>query len=658
MICTLAAAVGYSAPARAQDGQATATGTAAASMAAAPVESEPVEPAETATVTAALEPDPEPEPEAPDPEAEQLYIVGSRRVMRSVLDSTTPVDMIEGSDFATQAPTDLDRLLRALVPSYNVAPQPISDAATLIRPANLRGLPPDSTVVLVNGKRRHRASVITFLGAGLSDGAQGVDISPIPALALKRVEVLRDGAAAQYGSDAIAGVMNFVLKDSPSGAMVTTRLGSTYEGDGTAWTVAGNVGVPLTKSGFFNFTIEYGNADPTDRSVQRADASALIAAGNDEVGNPAQIWGTPEVSDDLKLFANMGIDVAEGVKVYAFGNVARRDVLGGFFFRNPNTRTGVFGPSGRDPNFQLVDENGPVFDDDGAPVFRSLNGTQLLVGDLDGIGQGVACPAVPIVDSVPDADALALISDPDTEVGRNCFVFNERFPGGFTPQFGGRVSDMSLVGGVRGITDFGLTWDLSANIGQNETKFIIQNTVNASLGPSSPTEFSPGTYRETDQTFNLDFTVPFEIGTFSPLTVAFGGEYRKETFTIVAGDTASFDIGGLANTGGGAAQGFVAGFDQTSDPLNPTIDTSGTNLIPAGFSIGSNGFPGFSNDIAGSFDRENVAGYIDLAADVVEEWDAAGRRSYREFRDLRHAGRGQSIDADQRRRHVGRRIWQ
>ena len=513
-------------------------------------------------------------------EPEQIVVVGSRRVMRSVLDSPTPVDMIEASDFVSQAPTDMDRLLRSLVPSFNVNPQPISDAATLIRPANLRGLPPDSIVVLTNGKRRHRGSVISFLGAGLSDGAQGVDIGPIPSLALKRVEVLRDGAAAQYGSDAIAGVLNFVLRDDPDGATVYYKLGQTYEGDGTAWSIAGNVGLPMTERGFFNFTVEYGNQGATDRSVQRADAAALIDAGNTDVRDPAQVWGTPEVNDDLKLFANMGLEVAKGIRAYMFGNFARKDVRGGFFFRNPNTRPGVFS-----------------FSNEAAGI---NNGDFLLVGDLTADGSG-NCPSftrevtnddgttetrtfrgIPINGNVPDADLLAQVRADD-----NCFVYNELFPGGFTPQFGGRIIDLSIAGGVRGVTDIGLTFDVSASIGQNQADFVLLNTVNASLGPDTPTEFDPGAYTETDQTFNLDLTYPVELGLYSPLTIAAGAEYRQENFRVTAGDGASFEIG----------------------PLNTQ-----------GFSAGSNGFTGFSNDDAGDFKRRNVAGYVDLTADLFRGW--------------------------------------
>ena len=145
-----------------------------------------------------------------------------------------------------------------------------------MRPASLRNLAHDHTLVLVNGKRRHRSSVIAWF-AGVTDGAQGPDISTIPSIALRQVEVLRDGAAAQYGSDAIAGVMNFLLKDDRSGGSLEFNTGTYRAGDGDAYTMAGNVGLPLGDTGFVNLSLEYGNADPTNRSVQRADAAALIA---------------------------------------------------------------------------------------------------------------------------------------------------------------------------------------------------------------------------------------------------------------------------------------------------------------------------------------------------------------------------------------------
>ena len=228
--------------------------------------------------TFAQDADPEVTESQADTLIEDIVVIGSRRRDRSATESPVPVDVIAGDDFAVQGDNNLDALVASQVPSYNVGQEPISDAATFIRPATLRGLPPDSTLVLVNGKRRHRGAVITWLGSGISGGAQGTDVSAIPAIALERLEVLRDGASAQYGSDAIAGILNFVLKDDSSGTTLDANWGSHYKGDGDVLTLAGNVGLPLTADGFANLSFEWKEAEPTDRGVQRGDAQALIDA--------------------------------------------------------------------------------------------------------------------------------------------------------------------------------------------------------------------------------------------------------------------------------------------------------------------------------------------------------------------------------------------
>lgn len=150
-------------------------------------------------------------------EIEEVTVIGSRAPGRTATQSSVPVDVLDGLELQAQGTSDMDDLLRNLIPSYNVQRLPISDAASITRPANLRGLPPDNTLILVNGKRWHRGAVIAELGGSLAAGSQGPDLASIPAIALKRVEVLRDGAAAQYGSDAIAGVINFQLKDASDG---------------------------------------------------------------------------------------------------------------------------------------------------------------------------------------------------------------------------------------------------------------------------------------------------------------------------------------------------------------------------------------------------------------------------------------------------------
>ncbi len=498
---------------------------------------------------------------------EEIVTTGTRAQARSVEDSPAPVDVLAGEYFSNQGDTDLQNLVRNIVPSYNVNVQPISDAATVVRPANLRGLAPDHTLVLINGKRRHRAAVIYWLGNGVANGAQGPDISMIPSIALKQVEVLRDGAAAQYGSDAIAGVMNFILKDDAEGLTVEGRWGQYQEGDGDKYAVAANLGLPLTDAGYANFSFEYGESDPTSRSVQRDDAAALIAAGNTNVLNPAQIWGSPLIEDDIKFWGNLGLDLGNGNFAYAFGNHSEKFVDGGFYFRNPNTRSAVF--SGDD-------------------------GETLLIGDLQ-LAEGGApagCPTVTITNDVPDPAALAEVFARD-----ECFSFQEIFPGGFTPRFGGDVSDQSLVAGVRGEMDNGLRWDFSAGFGRNEVDFFIRNTVNASLGPATPTSFDPGNYTQLENMVNLDFG-------YSPTdntNIAFGAEYRLEEFEITVGQEESFLIGPLA---------------------------------PQGFSAASNGFPGFSNIAGGKFDRRNTAVYVDGEWEPTDSLLLGAAVRFEDFQDF------------------------
>ena len=497
---------------------------------------------------------------------EQVVVVGSRAQPRSVTASPVPIDAIALQDVVSQGATTLDYQLRTLVPSFNVATHPISDAATLVRPASLRNLAHDHTLVLVNGKRRHRSSVIAWF-AGVTDGAQGPDISTIPAIALRQIEVLRDGASAQYGSDAIAGVLNFLLKDDRSGGSLEFNTGTYRAGDGDAYTIAGNVGLPLGNTGFVNLSMEYGNADPTNRSVQRADAAALIAAGNTHVADPAQIWGNPTIEDDLKLFANFGTGGDRAAEFYGHANYAEKKVTEGFYFRNPNNR---------------------------ANIYSLDDGETLMVGDRRWARSGVPgagnCPTVPIADNVPDPAALAQVA-----AEPNCFTFRELAPGGFTPQFGGEVSDASVVGGLRGSLENGLIWDASASYGMHESDFFFLNTVNASLGLDTPREFDPGLYRQED--VNLNFDVSHAVG--EVVNIAAGAEWRDERFTIGAGGRPSWEVGPYA------AQGFVSG---------------------------SNGFPGFPDYTAGDWSRSNVALYGDLELrDPDGGWTVGGALRFEHF---------------------------
>ncbi len=252
---------------------------------------------------------------------------------------------------------------------------------------------------------------------------------------------------------------------------------------------------------------------------------------------------------------------------YTFGTWSGRDVDGSFFYRNPNTRSGVFaGPDGN-----------------------------LLVADL-APDDDMPCREVIVTDGLADPTALAtVISDPD------CFVYNEWFPGGFTPRFGGEVGDTSITVGWRGERPRGLTYDFSVSVGRNEAVYRIRNTVNASYGPDTPTAFDLGAQVQFERVVNADFTYPVDIGAASDLNVAFGAQHHREVLEMVAGDTESWAPGGFEDQG---------------------------------FSVGSNGFQGFSADVAGRFGRESYSTYLDLEVDATDRWLVSGALRYEQFSDF------------------------
>ena len=497
-------------------------------------------------------------------ELEELVVIGSRRAARTSTEAPVPIDVLSETDLQSQGSTDILDVLTNVVPSYNVGREPISDAGTLIRPANLRGMPSDSTLVLVNGKRRHRGAVIGEFITGINKGAQGVDLMPLAGIAMKQVEVLRDGASAQYGSDAIAGVMNFVLSDDPEARNIQVHLGQYYEGDGDIWQVSGLFGTHLGREGFATLAFEVKDTGPTSRGVQDAGAQALIDAGNRAVPNYPEdfaiIWGTPIIENDYKFLVNSAVETGANSEVYAFGNYASRVTDGSFFYRNPTNRRGVF-----------VDGN-----------------NNLLVADTTTNGSG-GCSNV----NTP-ANLQAMIQSP------NCFVFNQVFPGGFTPRFGGKVIDSNFVSGLRGEWN-GIGYDVSASFGRSEIQYVMRSSLNPSMGPNSPTSFDLGTQIQSERLLNVDFTYPIDLGLASDLNLAFGGQVHAEQFEIKAGDRASSEPGGFQDQG---------------------------------FAIGSNGFQGFSVDVAGRFKRRSNALYVDAEVDVTENWLASAAFRWEDFEDF------------------------
>ena len=493
-------------------------------------------------------------------ETERIQIIGSRRTNRSPSDALAPIDIIGKQDLNSRGNNGIISTISNIIPSYNVSQEAISDAGTLIRPANLRGLPTDSILVLVNGKRRHRSGVIYEYISGLNVGAHGVDLEPIPSIALSSVEVLRDGAAAQYGSDAIAGVINFRLEDTPEKNRIEFRTGQYFQGDGTKFELSGIFSDTVGKRGTGNFSFEFSDSKATSRGIQDPAVNDLLNTGISQqaIQDPVVIWGAPDITNNIKLFSNLEFDMAkanEYKQLYFFGNWAQREIDGSFFYRNPNTRAGVF--------------------------TNPINGTRLFY-DMTENNTG-NCPTPTIPGSTDDREALQLVA-----INPDCFAFNEWFPGGFTPRFGGNISDKSLTAGLRGDLLYNkseLTYDFSLVSGSNRVDYVLRNSVNASLAENSPTNFKLGAQIQTERVFNADFIYPLDVNFESDLNIAFGYQHHFEQFEIIAGEKAAHEIGPFSDNGE---------------------------------SIGANGFPGFSPATANTNKRSSNAIYIDMETEVVE----------------------------------------
>ncbi|MEH3107877.1 MAG: TonB-dependent receptor [Sphingomonas fennica] len=530
-------------------------------------------PAPVNTVAQAINPD------IPPNDAETVVVTGVRGQARTVADSPVPIDVISPREIRSVSNTDTVDVLRTVIPSLNVTRAPNSTTGTFIRSVTLRGLPEDKTLLLVNSKRRHRTASVGISGAG----AHGQDSAVIPSLALRSIEVLRDGAAAQYGSDAIAGVVNFILNDADHGVAATAQAGQYYKGDGESLMAAVNAGFKIGARGFLNVTAQFNDDQNTNRANQFTttvfDARAYAAANPAyaalvDLDRPLQPSGQPK-NRAIRTFVNSGYDVTDDVRVYAFGNYSWSRGL-------------AFG------NYRYPVAGQPVND---VPV-RLQNGS--------------------------------------------IFRFNQLFPAGFTPHFTGTVQDMSSVGGVKGQVDLGgnaLSYDVGMRYGWNKIVYRIFNTVNPSLGPASPREFTPNTYTNEELGVNGDFSYEVPVAAFAkPLTLSAGFEARKETYKIFPGDPASYAAGTFSRPD---PFGFCNAATRTLNPTAPqnqgincanylagTADGfAGIDPVYGTLSGGSNGFTGTQPTIAGSFRQRSQSVYAEVSTDVVTGvfLDVAGR---------------------------------
>ncbi len=407
--------------------------------------------------------------------------VGTRSEGVQPLESAVPVELVLGERLRSTGQLEAGRALQMQVPSFNFSSSTISDGTDALRPATLRGLGPDQTLVLVNGKRRHNSALL-HVNTSVGRGTAGTDMNAIPIAAIERIEVLRDGAAAQYGSDAIAGVINIVLKDTP-GFTVDTSWGQTYAGDGDTFVQSMHGGWASEKGAFVNMTFEARDRHRTNRAGWSArqqypltdcapDAPYAIGAGagNPGPGTPGRCFDPREYtfyrknfrigdadSEHYSMYYNAGVPLGERVTFYSFGGWTQRDNQSTGFYRRAN-------------------------------------------------------------------------------VSNTVLAF---YPDGFLPEINTDISDLSFLGGIDFSTVSGWNFDLSLGHGRNQFDFLITNSNNATYGTASPRQADSGGPRFDQTTFNIDVSRAFE-GNGRTTNLAFGTEFRQDGYGIRAGEPFSY----------------------------------------------------------------------------------------------------------------------
>jgi iron complex outermembrane receptor protein len=449
---------------------------------------------------------------------EAFVSTGSRFNDRTVIDSPVPIDIVSNLEIRAGGYTEANQILQALAPSFNFPRPSVTDGSDHIRPATLRGLAPDQVLVLVNGKRRHSSALVNVNGS-IGRGSVSVDLNAIPTTSIGSIEVLRDGAAAQYGSDAISGVINVSLRKD-IGYELTSTVGKTYAGDGGVIEGAFDGGSKLGDTGFLHASTYFRHRDQTNRTgrdirqqyfITRNGVPTIAGVFSGTNNQPVYLAGdvldprettfdrhnAQQGDSDSKeggIFLNGSLPTASGVEVYGFGGFTKRD-----------------GRSAANFRVALNDNN-----------VRAI------------------------------------------------------FPNGFLPFIEAKITDASLTGGAKGRAG-DWAYDVSETWGQNKLRYDVDHTVNATLGTASPTHFYAGELSFQQSVTNADLTRNFDIGGRSPLKTAIGAEYRWENFQIKAGEPNSYRNGGVlildgpkagvaASTTPGA-QGFP-GY-QPADETNP-----------------------------------------------------------------------------------------
>jgi len=532
----------------------------------------------------------------------EAIVIGSRNPNRTALESAVPVDVIDVKELNNVAPqVNLNQILNYVAPSFTSNTQTISDGTDHIDPASLRGLGPDQVLVLINGKRRHNSSLVNVNGT-FGRGSVGTDLNAIPAASIKRLEVLRDGAAAQYGSDAIAGVINIVLNDNVNELSFNVTAGANFSKnaneqtggvDGETVNVSANYGLALgDNGGFINFT---GDFD------YREDYSRM----KEWEGDVFNLYNTVErfaSNDGYNLASLLDDDVDD---VITYGNQA------GLGLSPTATKADLQGILSADNTTAELSARGLERSD-----FNMRVGQSALRG-----GRFFANFALPLDDNGTELYSFAGISSRTGNsagfyrLPNQSRTYTPAYNNGFLPEINSQITDKSISMGIKGmISDWNV--DFSNTYGKNAFLYVIGNTFNASLQNASPTTFDAGGFNFMQNTVNLDIS-KFHDDIMSGLNIAFGAEYRLENYEIEAGEQASYSR-----------------YTAEGQAITLASQTASEDFFGNSRPGGSQVFPGFSPSNELSRGRSSIAGYFDMEADITDTFLASFATRFEDYSDF------------------------
>ena len=536
----------------------------------------------------------------------EVVLIGSRNMNRTVVESTVPIDILDIKELSSAVPqVNLNQMLNYVAPSFTSNTQTISDGTDHIDPASLRGLGPDQVLVLINGKRRHNSSLVNVNGT-FGRGSVGTDLNAIPAAAIQRIEVLRDGAAAQYGSDAIAGVINIVLNKTVNELNLAVTTGANFSEnaneqtggvDGETVNVAASYGIPLgDEGGFITFSGDFDYREDYNRMKEWEAGIFNAYNGIENVAARAGADITSLSNSQIQQFAQ---------NVTYFDQQLKDDI------NNAPDRESLKSLLNFDVTEDELNTRGQVRSDYNMRVGQSkLRGGRFFANfslPLDDIGTEIYSFAGI---SSRKGNSAGFYRLPNQER-----TYTPIFIDGFLPEINSKIDDKSLATGIKGKigdwdVDFSNTW------GKNEFLYTISNTSNASLQKASPTTFDAGGFSFAQNTTNLDLSKFYE-DLFEGINVAFGAEYRLENYDIVAGEGASYE------------QYTTQGDVITRADQTPALDFFGRKR-PGGSQV----FPGFSPKNELSRERSSIAGYFDIEADLTERFLLTFATRFEDYSDF------------------------